>query len=107
MSILNPQASIGIGLATAALVWGIYQTHLPNTSNVKGSNPNAAVASMRKVATWEAAGIVAGISLIAKDPTIFIIGGSMVAILDFTNRTAHWTDPNTNQISKPSASYSG
>lgn len=95
---LNPQTSIGISLATAAVVWAVFQSHMPTVADVRASNASPAIDSSRKSATWEAAGIVAGISLLAKDPTIFIVGGAMVIALDFTHRTAHATDPNTNKL---------
>jgi hypothetical protein len=96
---LKPETSLTVGLATAALVWAIYQSHMPALADVRAANPNnTAVESTRKVATWEAAGIVAAISLIAHDPTVFVIGGAMVVILDFSHRSANVTSPATNQV---------
>ena len=42
--------------------------------------------------------MVAGISLLAQDPAIFIVGGSMVAVLDFTSRHSSAVHPQTGQI---------
>lgn len=99
---LKPEISLPVGLATAALVWAIFQTHLPNVTDVRASKPhNDTLDASRKMATWEAAGIVAGVSLIAHDPTVFIIGGTMVAVLDFTHRHANAVSPSTNKVAIP------
>jgi hypothetical protein len=101
---LKPEISLPVAAATAALVWAVYQTHMPNVADVRGAAPNnGTIDTSRKITTWEAAGIVSAISLIAKDPTVFIIGGAMVVMLDFTHRHANATHPNTGQLVGPTA----
>lgn len=101
---LKPEISIGVGIGTAALVWSVYQTHLPVIADVRNSPMgNATIASQRKVATAEAVGIVAAISLLAKDPTVFVIGGMMVAALDFAHRHANAVDHMINKVPGVSA----
>lgn len=108
---LKPETSLSVGLATAAVVWGVYNSHLPTVADTRAASPgNSAVEGSRQVATWTAAGIVAGISLIAKDPNIFIIGGTMVAVLDWTHRHANAVTPGVNKVMVPptaSTSYAG
>ena len=90
---LKAENSLMVGLATAAVVYGVYQVNLPTTASVRASSPNNQhVDTSRKAATWEAAAIVAGISLIAHDPTVFVIGGAVLIALDFSHRHANATD---------------
>jgi hypothetical protein len=96
---MKAEQSLIVGLATAAVVYGVYQTNLPTTAAVRASTPdNQHVDSSRKAATWEAAAVVAGISLIAHDPTVFVIGGALVIMLDFTHRHANAVDNVTGKI---------
>ncbi|HLI36950.1 MAG TPA: hypothetical protein VKV80_06365 [Streptosporangiaceae bacterium] len=96
---LKPEVSIGVGIGTAALVWSVYQTHLPTIADVRGAPAgNATVDSQRKVATAEAVGIVAAISLLSRDPTVFVIGGMMVIALDWSHRHANAVDHVTNRM---------
>jgi hypothetical protein len=103
---LKPEVSVEVGLATAGIVWAVYTHGMPTVADVRGSHSNnKAVSSQRKVTTATAIGIVAGVSLLAHDPTVFILGGSMVVILDFLHRHANAVDPATNKV--PTAPTSG
>jgi hypothetical protein len=96
---LKPEMGVLGGVAVAALVYGIYQVNLPTTAAVRASSPNNQhVAGARKVSTWEAAAVVAGVSLIAKDPTIFVIGGAILVMLDFSHRYANAVSNVTGQV---------
>lgn len=104
---LKADSSILVGLATSALVYGIYQVNLPTTAAVRASTANnQAIDSSRKASTWEAAAIVAGISLLSHDPTVFVIGGAVLVMLDFTHRHANSTNNVTGKV-EGSASASG
>lgn len=101
---LPRQVSLGVGLATAALVWGIYQGSLPSVADVRVSQPgDKDLSSTERAATWTAAAAVAGVSLIAKDPTVFILGGSMVVILAWTHRHANQYSPGQGAAVMPSS----
>jgi hypothetical protein len=96
---LKPEVSLPIAAATGAVVFGIYQSHLPTVAETRVTSPgHPAIQSSRKTATWMAAAVVGGISLIAADPTIFIVGGIMVVALDFTHRHADAVNPATNKM---------
>jgi hypothetical protein len=96
---LKPETSLTVALATAALVWGVYSTHLPSVSDTRAApQNNQVVDSSRKTATWTAAGIVAGVSLIAHDPNVFILGGAILVVLDFTHRSANAVTPGANKV---------
>lgn len=94
MALRTPEISIGVGLATATVVYGIYQGALPNVADVRSLDAhNKDVASAERMAGWTAAAAVAGISLLAKDATVFIIGGSMVVAMTVWHRYANAVNP--------------
>jgi hypothetical protein len=96
---LKAETSLTVGLATAAVVWAVYQANMPTTADVRASAPNSNILdSQRMRSTWIAAGVVGLISLISHDPTVFVVGGAMVVALDFTHREANATSPSTNQL---------
>jgi hypothetical protein len=96
---LKPEVSLPIAAATATIVFGIFQTTNPSVAETRVTQPgNPALDSSRKTATWISATVVAGISLLAADPTIFIVGGAMVVVMDFTHRHANAVNPQTNKM---------
>lgn len=99
---LKSEVSIGVALATGAVVWGIYSNATPNLTDIRVAPPgDTNVDATRKSAAWTATAVVAGISLIAKDATVFIIGGSLVVVLDWLHRHANAFNPDTGRASMP------
>lgn len=99
---LKPEHSLGASLAVMALDYGIYQLNLPNTADVKASNPhNSAVDSSRKAATWTAISACAALSLLSRDVNVFIFGGGFAVALDFYYRHANSVHPATGQVTMP------
>lgn len=91
---LKPEISLGVGLATATVVYGIYMNALPPVVDLRTTPANNSdVAATEKAASWTAAAVVAGISLIAKDATVFIIGGGMIVALSWWNKHANMVNP--------------
>lgn len=104
MSVLKPEGSIVAGLATAALVYGVYQMDLPPMAVVGATEAHDAnIESARKKAAWTTAAMVAGVSLLARDKTIFILGGGILVILDWHARHANAVHPATGEIVNPPA----
>lgn len=96
MSLLKPEVSITVGLAVGALVYGVYSNALPTVADIRvGQAADPDVAAAEQLAAWTSAAVVAGVSLIAKDPTVFIIGGSMVIALSWWHRHANHVNPLT------------
>lgn len=96
---LRAEVSLPIALATGAVVYGIFQTHMPPVAEQRVTMPgNQHLSASNKTATWTAAAVVAGISLLAADPAIFIVGGAMVAVLNFTSRHANAVHPQTGKV---------
>lgn len=101
---LKREVSLGVGLATAALVWGVYNSALPSIAEARVSAPsdndlNAA----ERTATWTSAAVVAGVSLLAKDPTVFVLGGAMVVVLAWWHRHSNMVNPMTGLANIPSS----
>lgn len=98
---LKPESRLTIALATGAVIYGVFQTQLPTVADVRANEKSAHVESARKVATWESLGIVAGISLLAKSPEVFIIGGAITAVMSWTHRHAGLVHPATGKVPAP------
>ena len=93
---LKPETSLIVGLGTATLVYGIYQAALPPIADVRvAESDNRDIQASERLASWTSAAVVAGVSLITKDPTIFILGGSMVIVLAWWHRHADQVSPLT------------
>ena len=99
---LKPEMSLGASLAVMFLDYGIYQINLPGTADVKAANPhNQTIDSSRKAATWTAVSASAALSLLAKDPNIFIFGAGFAVVLDWYYRHANAVSPFTGQVTLP------
>jgi hypothetical protein len=99
---LKAEHSLGASLAVMALDFGIYQLHMPVTADIRASAPhNSSIDSSRKSATWTALSACAALSLLAKDPNIFIFGGGFAVALDWYYRHANATHPGTGQVTLP------
>lgn len=93
---LKPEISVPAALALGVAVYGIFQVNLPSVTEVRAADmDNTHVAASERAATWESAGLVATISLIAKDPTIFLVGGAFTMLLSWKYRHANLVNPAT------------
>jgi hypothetical protein len=98
----RPEISIPAALATATVVYSIYNRGMPPTLDVRAAGVgDKNVEAVRKQNAWLAAATVAGISLIAKDATVFIVGGAMVVALDWMTRANIWTNPESGKVEGP------
>jgi hypothetical protein len=93
---LRPEASLGVGLATAGLVVAIHSQATPSMADIRVAAPNDEhIDASERAASWLSVAVVAGISLVAKDPTIFIIGGATVVALAWWERHGNTVNPLT------------
>jgi hypothetical protein len=87
---LNPNVSIPTAAGLAGLVVGIHALATPNEvdtrTSMPGTIPHMNVNKTRRTATWISAIAVSGISLLAKDPKLMIVGGGMVIGMDWWTR---------------------
>lgn len=98
-SILKPENSMVAGIATMALVFGLYQAHVGPVSSVHmtAANDNNVQASLKKTG-WIAAVAVAGVTLLARDANIAILGGATIIAEELSYRHANMVSPQTGQI---------
>lgn len=90
---LKPEASVMSGLAVAGVVYAVHSNFTPSVADMQGLPAgNKDVDRAERQATWLSVGIVSGVSLLAKDPTIFVIGSAMTIAMAFLTRNAVWTD---------------
>jgi hypothetical protein len=96
---LRPEVSLPTALATAAIVFVTYDHALPSIADSRcGGMNDDHLSSCEKQAAWTSAAIVGGISLIAKDPNVFIIGGAMIIALSWWHRHANAVNPDSGMI---------
>lgn len=96
---LKPEISVPAALALGVAVYGIFQVNLPSLTEVRAADmDNTHIASAERAATWESAGLVATISLISKDPTIFLVGGVFTMALAWKYRHANMVHPATGKL---------
>lgn len=87
---LKPEFSVMGGLAVGAIVFAIHSQATPSQADIAAlpaGTPD--IDDAERKATIMSAGVVAGVSLIAGDPTIFVIGSAMTIAM------ALWTRHNT------------
>lgn len=81
------------GLAVAGVVYAIHTNFTPTMADLQSLPAgNKDVDKSERQATWMSVGIVSAISLLAKDPTIFVIGSIATVGMAFITRNAIWTD---------------
>ena len=98
-SILKPEGSVAMGIATIILVYAIYDHELPDMATVHATDPGDVNVEMaRKKATWAAAGGVAAIALLTKDVNIFVLGAAALFAFDMHARHANATNPQTGTL---------
>jgi predicted NBD/HSP70 family sugar kinase len=99
---MKAEVSVIAGLSVASIVYAVYSNMTPNIADIRVAKPSDPdVDATRKAAAWTSAAIVAGVSLVAKDGTIFVIGGAMVIAMDWFHRHADQVTPLTGRATAP------
>lgn len=100
--VLSGENSIIAGVATVALVAGIYQLTVGSVAEVHMTDAyHPATSTSVKKAGWTSLVTVAGITLLARDPNIGILGGAAIVAFHAHYRHANMTHPDTGQIVPP------
>lgn len=103
-SVLKPEDSIVAGLATAGLVYGVYNGALGSIAEVQSTpSGHPALAPSLTKAGYTSLVLVAGVALMARDPNIVILGGAMIIAEELHYRHAIETHPDTGQPAAPTA----
>lgn len=101
-SVLRPEGSIVAGIAVMGAVYATYQLHIGSTSQAAATDANHPVLeSSRKKAGYQAAVLVAGVGLIAKDANIIILGAGTIIAMELTMRHAIMAHPQTGIMQPP------
>lgn len=104
-SVLKPENSIIAGIATIGLVYAIYQMNVGPLSQAHASDPNhPALETSRKKAGYTAFIAVSGITLIAKDANIGILGFLTIIAEEIQIRHAIMVEPNSGRMVPPAES---
>jgi len=99
MSILKPEGSLALGVATAGMVYGVYSFSLPNTATIHATQAqDNNIESARRKAAVTSATVVSMVALLTKDKTILVLGGVVLVALDWHARHANAVDPTTGQV---------
>lgn len=94
--------SVGVGLATMAGVWVIYQNSLPPVADIRtGANNDPDASAAEKRARWTAAAVVVGVSVLTGDATVFVMGGLAIILESWAHRHANAFDPTSRSIQVP------
>lgn len=96
---LEPSASILTGLSVVGVVYAIHSNMTPTVADIQSLPAgNKDIDKAEAKATWLGIGIVSGISLLAKDPTIFVIGSVGVIAMGLMTKHANWTETATGML---------
>lgn len=101
---LKQEDALLTGVAVAGLVTALSAVHMPIVASTRASAPeNKHIeASRRSQAVIGTVVVLGAWALSGFDPTVFVIGGTVVVALDVTHRLANSTDNQSGKI--PSAS---
>jgi len=89
---LAPEASVMTGLAVSAVVIAVHAEATPRMTDIQAlPSGNKDIDSAERKATIMSVGIVAGISLLAKDPVILLIGSAATVAMAFWTRHSNWS----------------
>lgn len=100
---LSKEYSLMGGLAVGAVVFAVHTNFTPTTADIQAMPAGTPdIETAERKATWISAGVVAGISLLAKDPTIFVIGAAVTVAMAFTTRHANWVEGAAGKFLTPS-----
>ena len=100
---LKPSEELQVSALSAAVVYSIFQLNAPNKADVLAAQPhNSTVHGSVKTAAWTATAVTAGIALLAKSPTVFIVGGALIVAESWSFFRANAIQPQTGKVTVPS-----
>ena len=97
---LTPGVSVGLALGTGALILGVYAHFLPSVIDHRAAPPDDDHAqAAERQAAWTAAGLLAGVSLLTGDETVFAVGAIEIIALSWWHRYSDRVSPSTGKAS--------
>lgn len=98
-SILKPDGSVAMGVATGILVYAVYDHSLPPTAIIHATDArDINIEASRKKAAWASAGVLSAVTLLTKDVNVFVLGAVVLFALDMHTRHANASNPDTGQL---------
>lgn len=96
---LKPNENLMLAAAVGAVVYGTYNIALPTIADTRGLPGNVPdIDKAEKAATWASVAVVSGISLLAKSPEVFVVGGLMTIGLAWTYKHSSSVDNFQSQV---------
>lgn len=90
---LKPNENLMLAAAVGAVVYGTYNIALPTIADTRGLPGNVPdIDKAEKAATWGSVAVVSAISLLAKSPEVFVVGGLMTIGLAWTYKNSSKVD---------------
>lgn len=90
---LKPNENLMLAAAVGAVVYGTYNIALPTIADTRGLPGNVEdIDKAEKAATWGSVAVVSAISLLAKSPEVFVVGGLMTIGLAWTYKNSSKVD---------------
>jgi hypothetical protein len=108
MSVFKPENSMVAGLAVVGLVIADYNLHNGTATSVQAADAwHPTLTASNKKAGWSSLALVAGISLLARDANVFILGCAAILAMHSSYIHSIAVHPDTGQIiaPNPSAAY--
>lgn len=99
-SILSPDTSVLLGVANGAIILGIYNGNVPIAAAIRASEPtnDSDIEAQRRAAAWMSAGFLAFMFLLTRDRNSFLIGGLVLAGVDYTVKHGNGIDPSSGKL---------
>jgi hypothetical protein len=105
MTMLKPTDEIVVAATSVAIVLAIFSNDTPNVADIRADKPhNVNTHKATKTAGFTATAVVGSISLLAKSPTVFTIGGAMILFEIWKRHFANY-GANGTQDNMAAASY--
>lgn len=102
---LKPEAGVLAGLAVMTVVYGVHAQATPSQADIQAlPSGTPDIDKAERKATVMCATIVAGISLLAKDPTIFVMGSAATVGMAFWTRHSNYVESIGGRYLSPSES---
>lgn len=98
-SILNPDQSVMVGLANGGIIIAIYNGNLPTSAVIRTADPHDKdIEATRKASAWTSAAVLGFMFLLTRDRNAFLIGGLVLAGVDFVVKHSNGMNPLTNKL---------
>lgn len=99
MSKLTPETSVLVGALIAIGVVGIETGAVPNLTDLGAAQQHdETVESARRKAAIQATVLVVGVSLVARDLGVYVIGGLVLVGMDYLVKHQNAVNPGTNKL---------